>query len=162
MVRECIQHSSLNPSDSGDPLSSRAWALQERLISRRILHFTSRELLWECKTQQLCECSGWQACLGDLLQHEKLAFEVMASQRDDESQLGKRPPYFLSTHQQNRMWHEIIKNYSGRALTVAEDKLPAFSAIAKILVTEENYLAGLRKDNFIPDLLWKVVQPLES
>jgi hypothetical protein len=29
-------------------LNSRAWVVQERALSRRILHFTSRQLYWEC------------------------------------------------------------------------------------------------------------------
>ena len=32
------------------PLLERAWTLQERELSNRILHFSRDELLWECKT----------------------------------------------------------------------------------------------------------------
>ncbi len=32
------------------PLSQRAWVLQERLVSPRIIHFSDRELFWECLT----------------------------------------------------------------------------------------------------------------
>ncbi|PTD02123.1 hypothetical protein HYE67_000224 [Fusarium culmorum] len=30
------------------PLSKRGWALQERLLSRRVLHFAENMILWEC------------------------------------------------------------------------------------------------------------------
>lgn len=34
----------------GAPLSQRGWAAQERLLSRRILHFARNCVLWECHT----------------------------------------------------------------------------------------------------------------
>jgi hypothetical protein len=38
------------------PLLSRAWALQERVLSPRILHFGPMELFWECRNGIFCEC----------------------------------------------------------------------------------------------------------
>jgi hypothetical protein len=38
------------------PLHSRAWTFQERLLSRRIVHFTPFELIWECRQAYWCEC----------------------------------------------------------------------------------------------------------
>ncbi|KAL6708067.1 hypothetical protein ACN47E_003501 [Coniothyrium glycines] len=38
------------------PLLSRAWAYQERLLSRRMLHFGKDELVWECRQLSECEC----------------------------------------------------------------------------------------------------------
>ncbi|KAK3386753.1 heterokaryon incompatibility protein-domain-containing protein, partial [Podospora didyma] len=40
-----------------EPLINRAWVFQERLLSRRTLHFGASELLWECRTSCFCECS---------------------------------------------------------------------------------------------------------
>lgn len=36
-------------------LSSRAWVLQERVLSRRTIHFTSRQTYWECGGGVRCE-----------------------------------------------------------------------------------------------------------
>jgi len=33
---------------AGTRLETRAWALQERVFARAIIHFTSTQLLWEC------------------------------------------------------------------------------------------------------------------
>lgn len=41
-----------------EPILSRAWVFQERLLSRRTLHFGSSEVLWECKSGCFCECGG--------------------------------------------------------------------------------------------------------
>ena len=37
------------------PLNRRAWVLQERLLSPRILHFSKRQLFWECLEATFCE-----------------------------------------------------------------------------------------------------------
>lgn len=34
------------------PLNSRAWVMQERLLSRRIVHFACDQLCWECRLQR--------------------------------------------------------------------------------------------------------------
>ena len=41
------------------PLMDRAWTLQERALSNRILHFSRRELLWECKTSRASTDLPW-------------------------------------------------------------------------------------------------------
>lgn len=35
----------------------RGWCFQERLLSRRVLHFTHREMVWGCRLGWQCECS---------------------------------------------------------------------------------------------------------
>lgn len=37
------------------PLSTRAWTMQERLLSRRIIHFTDTRVIWECCTRSETE-----------------------------------------------------------------------------------------------------------
>jgi hypothetical protein len=41
-----------------DPLLSRAWVFQERLLSTRFLHFSLHEMIWECAGGLECECGG--------------------------------------------------------------------------------------------------------
>ena len=40
------------------PLMTRAWCYQERLLGRRVLHYESGELVWECLTCSNCECGA--------------------------------------------------------------------------------------------------------
>jgi Heterokaryon incompatibility protein (HET) len=42
-----------------EPLSCRAWVLQERLLSTRVLHYTACELVFECHTDLYCECGDF-------------------------------------------------------------------------------------------------------
>jgi hypothetical protein len=44
------------------PLRSRGWVVQENFLSRRILHFTHREVFWECD-----EKIAWKASLKNSL-----------------------------------------------------------------------------------------------
>ncbi|KAH9207793.1 heterokaryon incompatibility, partial [Leptodontidium sp. 2 PMI_412] len=43
-------------SSTFNPLLTRAWAFQEKLLATRIVHFADHELVWECKETQRCEC----------------------------------------------------------------------------------------------------------
>jgi len=45
---------------SDTPLSSRAWALQERLLAPRTLHFSRAQMLWECNRGIVCESLPYQ------------------------------------------------------------------------------------------------------
>lgn len=46
----CDHHKEPNlESIEENALSKRAWAFQERLLSPRILHFTQKQLFWECR-----------------------------------------------------------------------------------------------------------------
>jgi hypothetical protein len=37
------------------PLNQRGWLLQERILSRRVLHFGNEQLFWECREFIACE-----------------------------------------------------------------------------------------------------------
>lgn len=37
------------------PLNKRAWVLQERVLSRRIIHFSAKQMYWECGEGVRCE-----------------------------------------------------------------------------------------------------------
>ncbi|OCL07999.1 hypothetical protein AOQ84DRAFT_294015, partial [Glonium stellatum] len=37
------------------PIGRRGWIYQERLLSPRILHYTSEQLFWECRREYLAE-----------------------------------------------------------------------------------------------------------
>ncbi|KAK8186640.1 heterokaryon incompatibility protein-domain-containing protein [Phyllosticta citribraziliensis] len=39
--------------------SARAWVFQERMLSRRTVHFTPSEMVWECREHTRCECGGY-------------------------------------------------------------------------------------------------------
>lgn len=119
------------------PLVSRGWCFQERETSRRILHYTQTQVLWECRTIQASE--GLPYGDGPLWPTRMLDNEL-----NDELVL--------------KAWHGAVEDYSARDLTVFTDKFPALSGLATAIRDYKpancRYLAGLWEDNFLSDLQW--------
>lgn len=120
------------------PLTFRAWALQEHVLSTRILHYTATEVLFECKSSYRCECMP-----------ERKAFPTTPA----------LIPKAVASKKIDAVWHawqRIVEQYSLRSLTVPGDKLPAISGIASKIrkATHSEYMAGLWKGNLVSDLLW--------
>jgi hypothetical protein len=120
-------------------------ALQEHVLSTRIVHYTATELLFECKTSYRCECMP-----------ERKAYPTTPS-LIPKAVISKKPNAIYDA------WHHIVEKYTARSLTVAADKFPAISGIASKIhkATSSGYLAGLWKGNLASDLLWSA-PPLES
>jgi hypothetical protein len=130
------------PARLTGPLVTRAWALQEHVLCSRILHFTSTELVFECKRSFSCECKptlkNWPTTPGLLSRHQG-------------QKLSKR-----SKEEIFRIWHRLVAQYSLRGLTCSFDKLPAISGIARKIqdLIGSAYIAGIWRDNLVEDLLW--------
>ena len=127
---------------SESPLSERAWVLQEHVMSRRILHFGQNQMFWECRTTALAED-------GHLFQQEwARKWLIQSHQVIMGASLTDLEIYLR--------WASLVEEYTGRKLTKGEDKLPALSGIADIFSTrtQDEYLAGLWRNNFHLNLLW--------
>lgn len=105
-----------------DPLRCRAWALQEWLLSTRIVHFIRGELLWECKAHLRCEC------------------QIVSQSPEIDDTSMKRSSFGLSKtdffpfdriQEQNSNWYKIVEEFTKRRLTFTNDALPALSGLAK-------------------------------
>jgi hypothetical protein len=120
-------------------LAGRAWAYQERFLSRRNLHFTQNQLFWECR--------------------RGFAGEDMVPR----SPGSLRPAYLL----QMRAWDNIesrlhvwcfwvITHYSSAKITFPTDRLPAVSALANLFADDlcSPYLAGLWLEGLWYTLSW--------
>ncbi|KAH8760352.1 heterokaryon incompatibility protein-domain-containing protein, partial [Diaporthe sp. PMI_573] len=119
------------------PLRLRGWCFQEREISRRVIHYTETQVLWECRTIQASE--------GLPYGNRGLWTErVLDDELNDE--------LVLTT------WHGVVRDYSDRDLTEFTDKFPALSGLAAVIREYKpancRYLAGLWEDNFLSDLGW--------
>ncbi|KAF2466903.1 HET-domain-containing protein [Lindgomyces ingoldianus] len=130
------------PAKPTGHLTTRAWALQEHVLSTRILHYTSTELLFECKTSYRCECLPSRKAYPTT---PSLIPKAIAKKS------GKHEDVWDA-------WQHVVELYSKRNLTVQTDKLPALSGIASQIqsATKSDYLAGVWKDNLASDLLWSV------
>ena len=122
---------------SRDPWETRAWTLQEKLLSTRLVAYAKEEMHWECKTLKTCECG-----------------------ESHSSHFGGGDPvslFQLSTATEAyKFWQVQVINYSERHLTYAGDKLPAIAGVAQKIheATGSEYAAGLWRDNIIRDMAW--------
>lgn len=139
---------------SKSPLSTRGWVVQERLLSRRNLHFTPQEVFFECNQHAVCErfpdelpkllCaedSMLKIAYGEHQMREKIS--AIVSSLDPETSIYSS-------------WHDILTKYTGCRLTVASDRLVAFAGIAKSFQArlDDQYIAGLWMSNLAYDMMW--------
>ncbi|KAI1357610.1 heterokaryon incompatibility protein-domain-containing protein [Xylaria arbuscula] len=131
-----------------DPLQHRGWALQEWLLSDRIVHFSTGELLWECKAFQSCQC-------------QVISQSPMDRDREDDHKLTKEDYYKQGKREGGGGyldWGQVVHGYTRRQLTIQADRLPALSGLAMFakLNAETDYIAGLWKSEMPEAILWKV------
>ena len=119
-------------------LSTRAWYVQERLLSPRIIYFGSQQVLWECRESRAMESSP-----------EGGAFWATYSKTVDpllEAEGGKDA------------WEVVVPIYSRALLTRPEDKAMAIYGLANLVEerTGDQYFAGLWIKDLVKQLLWRV------
>lgn len=124
------------------PLRYRAWALQEKELSTRVIHFGFRRLLWECCKLQATAQLPW--------------YHVVR-QRARRRPQGSILPLPLS-YTMTARWLNICKDYSSRSLTKETDKLIALSGIARSFqkhFPNDKYMAGVWSSHLPLALLWR-------
>jgi hypothetical protein len=124
-------------SDSCDgPLHLRAWTLQERLLSRRILGFASNQMYWECRGHKRRKESGYSSISPGHLTILR-PFDV----NDDLMEL----------------WHRLVEEYSERHLSDPLDKLVALEGLVERFAATSNdtCVAGLWRRHLLDDLMWR-------
>ncbi|KZM26792.1 hypothetical protein ST47_g2063 [Ascochyta rabiei] len=130
-------------------LETRAWTLQELLLSPRTLWFGSAELGWSCRSSTACECEPEQTS-----EHMQNDEEFGAHQTLRVSSLPL--PKHAKAIDWTKTWHELVQKFTIRDLTVSTDRLPAIAGLACALKThiQSEYLAGLWRSALDTQLLW--------
>ena len=131
-------------------ISARAWTYQERQLARRCLIMKGKEMVWECKTTCLCECSGDQSSLALQKRLCPQLLPPICARADRKRQIFEKPS--AAYH----FWHDAVRMYTSRTLSRDGDRLPAISAIASLVsdATGDTYLAGLWRRDLIGGLMW--------
>ncbi|KIW13925.1 hypothetical protein PV08_06706 [Exophiala spinifera] len=132
------------------PLFARAWVFQERLLARRVVHYTKNEIMWECNQSLFCECQGIES--GRDWSHGKNTGNFKLDH-------GKLLAAGSSTLRRYQHWSKIVAEYSVRSLAYDSDRLPALSGIAGQMHSREmgRYLAGIWENSLPQALLWKTM-----
>ncbi|KAF5967384.1 hypothetical protein FCOIX_11976 [Fusarium coicis] len=130
---------SYNLDVNNAPINKRAWVVQERCLSRRILCFGNEELYWECEGDSSGPFIASEA--------SPLGVPHMSRRHDFDS---------LTGNDGGEYWNLLVEQYSACHLTFEEDRLVAFSGIARAVAesTGDTYLAGIWLETWMQDLLW--------
>ncbi|KAF5667108.1 hypothetical protein FHETE_5811 [Fusarium heterosporum] len=149
---------------NGEPLTTRAWVTQERLLPQRVLHFASDQLFFECNCHFLSEDGvqiqgRWHSLRPGV---EKTFRDLARASRTS------------AIHQ---LWYLILEDYTCRLLTVKTDRLPAISGLAAVILEKLNareqsrvsakprrveYVAGIWSDALIEGLGWTAMGSIEG
>ncbi|KAI0628565.1 heterokaryon incompatibility protein-domain-containing protein [Trametes polyzona] len=142
--------------DEPEPINLRSWCLQELLMSSRSLIYASTTLLYRCSAKTMAIGGAYYGTYGEA---PRLPSFI--------SKPAPFPPTSpISTRDVHDSWWDVVKAYSGRALSYPSDKLVAFAGLAeefgRVRGGPSNYLSGLWRDTLLHDLLWLLDSPAES
>ncbi len=170
------------------PLTQRAWAFQERLLSRRLVHFCSDSVLFECNTTRLSEYEPEAPSDYEKEQYEVLggrivswfltttefggrsraathgirgALDVLRELRVDDD-AAKNDDLGGQAFEFNKRWYDLVSAYSRGGLTNPSDKLVALAGVADAVQRGSGlpYLAGLWRHRAAAlGLLWVIWEP---
>ncbi|OCK74561.1 HET-domain-containing protein [Lepidopterella palustris CBS 459.81] len=98
-------------------LNQRGWVLQERALSRRIIHFTTRQMYWECGRGVRCET----------MSRAENPSAFLSDHQFPKSSLGN------SDRDKISLFESVFEKFSKSGLTVNTDRPIAISGVEKRL-----------------------------
>ncbi|EEU35183.1 uncharacterized protein NECHADRAFT_53332 [Fusarium vanettenii 77-13-4] len=101
-------------------LPTRAWAMQESILSTRVIHFSPSDVTWECDVETLSE-DGFQVW-DKVTTHEpsRPFFDIVNTSQDN---VEHRKAIW-------ELWMSVVAEFTDRSITYTTDRLPALSGIA--------------------------------
>lgn len=145
------------------PLVKGPWAIQERVFAPQIVHYTNRQMIWQCSAGYQFEASGIDDKIvargQDRQRYRKEAVQKFITQGLEygSNTVIARDAQDLSDHTQRlEAWHQCIDELSTRELPHPTHKLPAVASLANILNngTLGDYLGGIWSKNIACGLSW--------
>lgn len=139
------------------PLNKRAWVLQERILSHRVLHFTGSQIYFECNEGIYSEVSPSRSLVRKNLKQAFSLRGILTIQEPLHESLSATE-FSQRGNEIMHSWHNTLSFYRRMQLTKEEDKLIAIAGLAKEVqrVTGWTYVAGLWKFSIEKQLLWCV------
>lgn len=124
LIRQTIPHCHwtvplTSSSKQENPLLSRGWVFQERILSPRTLHFYREELVWECGQETVSECGGIPKTRNLKLQfafaakHPGIGESPQTEQRDEGFRAFQVYPSAFEAEVPRRSWILITHKKAG-------------------------------------------------
>ncbi|TVY23112.1 hypothetical protein LHYA1_G008105 [Lachnellula hyalina] len=121
---------------------TRAWTLQEQILSKKLLIFTDQQVYWSC----------WKAVwLEEVVLEDVHAMTFLHNPIRDPTDHG-----FFSVITGLKVYQMLVNYYRHRQLTFKSDILNAFSGLCQVLAAteKESFHWGLPTSNFDKSLCW--------
>jgi len=135
IARKYVLYMSFIKEDN--PLTTRAWALQEQMMANRILAYTKHTLQWRCAASMM----SLNNSLNVDFHYDPMPELISQLSTDPEEALSK--------------WLRIVRDFSHRHMSIESDKLPAIAALAeRFAAVLGHYYAGLWQYGLIKQLSW--------
>ncbi|KAM7187235.1 HET domain containing protein [Rhypophila sp. PSN 637] len=130
--------------ETEDPLHTRGWTLQERLLSPRNLEFGARQTRWICQQLNPGLCDGWR----------KQADYHGGSRSNSGQLVSGSDEYAQAVHD----WYSLVGVYSKRNLTQPSDRILVMSGIAERYgsVLKDQYVCGMWLGTLRSVLGWNI------
>ncbi|KAK0737588.1 heterokaryon incompatibility protein-domain-containing protein [Apiosordaria backusii] len=152
-----------------EPLSTRAWCLQERYLPVRALQYGTRQTFWECQSMRASE-DGYLCVLrpeeqgGHVQRLVRTAnFSRSVFARGEYREAHTEPDGMYNWFH----WYQMVQDYTARDISKPTDRLPAIAGLARAIVREKGrgdaklewemeneYMAGLWKSGLLEGLFW--------
>ena len=148
-----------------NPVFTRAWCFQERLLATRILHFTKHEMIFECMWRIYCECGA----LPGIIEQEQHADYKSDPSPEPKPDLARQKNWTLKidlgnskarrSDMQQKQWESIVGQYTKCLLTHENDRLLALSGVTREMqlnsgTTMGRWFAGLWETQLPQSLTW--------
>jgi hypothetical protein len=137
-------------------IGRRAWTMQERLLSKRLLHFSKGYIGWECETH--AEAERNMAGVGTGFSVSSMKSVLLHPVPGNHKTPGAR---YINTMMAtgSQPWESIVEQYTVRELSHESDRLPALASIAEKYSSEMTNLAGLWDELLPRGLMWRTANP---
>ncbi|KAE9362628.1 HET-domain-containing protein, partial [Stipitochalara longipes BDJ] len=128
---------------NSNPLNRRGWTFQERELSPRILHFSTDQMWWECRSMRAQEDPPLE---DDNVNEPATSIRRRGLDKD-----------IWQTEARYNTWHKVVQDYSARTFTRITDRFPALSGLVSEMQAAHGgvYVAGAWRDDLLRSLLWR-------
>jgi hypothetical protein len=146
-------------------LLSRAWVVQERFLSSRVIYFGRNAVFWECWRKGACEILPLSIRHHRISRYTPISQDMLQVAARSWKPLLENPSYHPTKHELASIffdWSQMLSAYCKCDLTFSSDKLVALSGLANRFrsTLESNkpgkhrYLAGIWEETLPEALIW--------
>jgi hypothetical protein len=133
------------------PVNTRAWIFQERLLSRRVLHATHAQFVWQCATCAETEDGILYDDGKSVSQYYNLGMHLNPPFQKKFSDPARG-------HRWEPDWWTAVQDYTRRTLGRPSDRYAAFAGAVRLFqeISGDDPFVGLWRENLHLHLCWRV------